>query len=39
MMSCSILMRWPVKGAKATWKEYFQATWKQRWPGRRRVVR
>ncbi|CBK20619.2 uncharacterized protein [Blastocystis hominis] len=27
-----ILMRWPVKGAKATWKEYFQATWKQRWP-------
>ena len=27
-----LLMRWPVKGAKATWKEYFQATWKQRWP-------
>lgn len=26
-------MRHPLKGEKCSWKDYFKATWKQRWPG------
>lgn len=29
---CSIIMRHPIKGPKCTFKDYFSATWKQRWP-------
>lgn len=26
-------MRYPLKGERCYWRDYFKATWKQRWPG------